>query len=196
MNEAAPAARSQKKKRTPAGSRRAALGNALAVFIVFIAFYLIIILFAAGTIYYSVRLVYDEKVLHKLTAEAANNEYGLYIPFSYLTEIGSFGLAADGDDVTLFIIGTDNRIRCTKNSSLIVINDNPIRISAPILYGDEDYLIPMVLIENYITGINVEYDEKLMICSVSSAIGKTNVALKLLLPEEMKPADFRRTFSS
>lgn len=202
MNEAAPAARSQKKKRKPAGSRRAALGNALAVFIVFIAFYLIIILFAAGTIYYSfkgtaknteiysVRLVYDENVLHKLTAEAANNEYGLYIPFSYLTEIGSFGLAADGDDVTLFIIGTDNRIRCTKNSSLIVINDNPIRISAPILYGDEDYLIPMVLIENYITGINVEYDEKLMICSVSSAIGKTNVALKLLLPEEMKPADF------
>lgn len=202
MNETAPAAKPQAKKARPAGKKRAALGNALAVLIVFIAFYLIILLFAAGTIYYSfkgtaknteiysVRLVYDEKVLHKLTAEAANNEYGLYIPFSYLTEIGSFGLAADGDDVTLFIIGTDNRIRCAKNSSLIIINDNPIRISAPILYGDDDYLIPMVLIENYITGINVEYDEKLMTCSVSAAIGKTNVALKLLLPEEMKPATF------
>ena len=93
MNEAAPAARSQKKKRKPAGSRRAALGNALAVFIVFIAFYLIIILFAAGTIYYSfkgtaknteiysVRLVYDEKVLHKLTRKPPTTNTGFISPF-------------------------------------------------------------------------------------------------------------------
>ncbi|MBQ3230014.1 MAG: hypothetical protein IJO64_03280 [Clostridia bacterium] len=176
--------------------------QALAYFIVFLAFYIVITLFVGGLIIYSfndtaknteiysIGIVYGEKTLHKIDAQDANNEYGLYIPFSYLTEIGSFGIAGSGDDVTLFIIGTDNRIECKKNSSLIVINDNPIRISAPILYQNDEYMIPVVLLENYINGIDVTYDDEKMVCSVASDIGKTNVALKLLLPDEMEKSYF------
>jgi hypothetical protein len=174
----------------------------LAVLIVFLAFYLIITLFVAGLIYYSfnstadnteiysLNVIYDERVLHKSSAQTANNEYGLYVPFSYLADIANFGIAGDGDDITLFIIGTENNIRCTKNSSLIVINDNPIRISSPILQENGDYLIPIVLIENYINGIDVTYDNDKMICRVTNDLGKSDIALKLLLPEDMKPADF------
>lgn len=182
--------------------RRNKFAQIMAVLIVFLAFYLAISLFIALSIYYSfnstaknteiysLNVVYDETVLYKMEAQEANNEYGLYIPFSYLSEIGAFGLAGDGEDVTLFLIGTDNRIECTKNSSLVVINDNPIRISAPILYEENEYLIPIVLVENYINGIDVIYDNEAMICSVSSDLGKTDVELKLLLPEDMDGAYF------
>ncbi len=191
-----------KKRRRSSG----AFTQILAVLILFLAFYLIITLFIAGLIYYSfnttaknteiysLNVVYDETTLHKMAAEDANNEYGLYIPFSYLSEIGAFGLAGDGDEVTLFLIGTDNRIECTKNSSLIVINDNPIRISAPILYENGEYLIPVMLLENYVNGINITYDDEKMTCSVSSDAGKTDIALKLLLPESIKSAYFPESY--
>ena len=174
----------------------------LAVFIVFLAFYLAISLFIAGSIYYSfnstakntdiysLNVIYDEKVVNKAGAQAVNNEYGLFVPFSYLSNIANIGLAGDDDNVTLFIIGTDNAIKCTKNSSLIVINDNPIRISAPLLYENGDYLIPIVLIENYINGIDVVYDDEEMICKVINDIGKSDIELTLHLPEEMEKADF------
>lgn len=191
-----------KKRRRSSG----AFTQLLAVLIIFLAFYLIITLFIAGLIYYSfnstaknteiysLNVVYDEKVLHKVAAEDSNNEYGLYIPFSYLSEIGAFGLAGDGDEVTLFLIGTDNRIECTKNSSLIVINNNPLRISAPILYENGDYLIPVMLLENYVNGINVTYDDEKMTCSVSSDLGKTDISLKLLLPEPIKASYFPESY--
>ena len=190
--------KSAKKRKRSAGSAT----QFLAVFIVFLAFYLVITLFIAGLIFYSfnstaknteiysLNVVYDETILHKTSAENANNEYGLYIPFSYLSEIASFGIAGDGDDVTLFIIGTDNRIECTKNSSLIIINENPIRISAPILYENGEYLIPVVLLENYVNGINISYDDEKMICRVATDVGKTKVSLKLLLPESVNAAYF------
>ncbi len=182
--------------------RRNKFAQIMAVLIVFLAFYLAISLFIVLSIYYSfnttaknteiysLNVVYDETVLYKMDAQEANNEYGLYIPFSYLSEIGAFGIAGDGEDITLFLIGTDNRIECTKNSSLVVINDNPIRISAPILYEENEYLIPIVLVENYINGIDVLYDDEKMVCSVSSDLGKADVELKLLLPEDMDGAYF------
>lgn len=174
----------------------------LAVFIVFLAFYLAISLFIAGSIYYSfnstaknteiysLNVIYDETVVFKAGASTVNNEYGLYIPFESLSSIANIGLAGDGDDVTMFIIGSDNRIQCTKNSSLVVINDNPVRISAPVLYENGDYLIPVLLVENYINGIDVIYDDEEMICKVVNDIGKSDIELTLHLPEEMKKADF------
>ena len=174
----------------------------LAVLIVFLAFYLVITLFVGGLILYSfnstaknteiysLNVVNNDKVLHKIAAKEANNEYGLYLPFSYLSEIASFGLAGDGEDVTLFVIGTENRIECTRNSSLIIINENPVRISSPILYEDGEYLIPISLLENYVTGLSVTYDETKMICSVAPKDGKPKVALTLLLPEDMEQAYF------
>ncbi len=219
--ESLPSAQQQPKKRKPtqqqlrdARNRRIKnnLSSMVAVLIVFLGFYLVFSLVGAGLVYYSfhstaknddtyaLNVVYDETVLHKIDEEEANNEYGLYVPFEYLAEIGTFGLAGDGDDVTLFIIGTDNRIKCTKNSSLIVINDNPIRISSPILYeeweeGKTDYLIPISLLENYINGIEVSYDKETMVCSISSSLTKADVSLSLLLPDPAEapyfPEDYK-----
>lgn len=191
----------QKKKRKNNSGRASAV---VAYLIVFLVFYLIISLFVAGLVLYSfydtadnteiysLSVVYDEKQIYSLKANDANNEYGLYMPFTQLAEIGSFGLAGDGDKYSLFIIGTDNRIEGTVNSSLVVINDNPVRISAPILYDSElkDYMIPIVLIENYINGIDVSYDDEKMVCAVSSSLSKANVSLKLLLPQGMANAYF------
>lgn len=198
QNKEAIAKKAAKKRRRS----KSAFTQFLAVFIVFLAFYLVITLFVGGLILYSfystaknteiysLNVVYDERVLHKVTAQDANNEYGLYVPFSYLSEIASFGLAGDGEDVTLFLIGTENRIECTRNSSLIIINENPVRISSPILYEDGEYLIPISLLENYVNGISISYDDDKMICSVAPTGGKTDVSLTLLLPEDMEAAYF------
>ena len=182
----------------------------LAFVIVLLIAYAVIMLLIVGWVYYtyndtaknteiySVRVVYDDNTLHTINAQTANNEYGLYVPFSYLSEICAFGIAGDGEDVTMFIIGTDNRIQFRKNSSLIVINDNPIRISAPLLTRESDgeFLIPVVLLENYMNGIDVYYDRDKMICYISSGAEKTDVALKLLLPEEMEPAYFPESYKT
>ncbi len=200
---AKPNPNAQKKKRKRKNNSGRA-SSVIAFLIVFLAFYLIISLFVVGLVLYSfydtadnteiysLSVVYDEKQIYSLKANDANNEYGLYMPFTQLAEIGSFGLAGDGDKYSLFIIGTDNRIEGTVNSSLVVINDNPIRISAPILYDSElnDYMIPIVLIENYINGIDVSYDNEKMVCAVSSSLSKANVSLKLLLPQGMANAYF------
>ena len=174
----------------------------LAVLIVFLAFYFAISLFIAGSIYYSfnstaknteiysLNVLYDETVVYKADATTVNNEYGLYIPFEQLSAIANIGLAGDGDEVTMFLIGSDNRIECTKNSSLVVINDNPVRISAPILYESGDYLIPVLLIENYVNGIDVVYDDEKMVCQVINDVGKSDIELTLHLPVEMEKADF------
>ena len=182
--------------------RKSILGQLFAFFIVFLALYLLFTLLIVGSVWYSfnstaenteiysLKLVYDETTLHKMDAETANNEYGLYVPFTYLSEIGSFGIAGDGETVTLYLIGTENRIECTKNSSLVVINDNPIRIASPILYEEGEYLIPVLLIENYINGIDVVYNNEEMICSIVADAGKSDIELKLLLPEDMDNAYF------
>lgn len=206
--QATPTASSERKKKIvkkAAKKRRRssfAFTQIVAVLIVFLAFYLAISLFIAGSIYYSfnttaknteiysLNVIYDETVVFKAGAQNVNNEYGLYVPFENLSSIANIGLAGDGDELTLFIIGTDNRIECTRNSSLIVINDNPVRISAPILYDNSDYLIPIVLIENYINGIDVLYDDEEMICKVINDIGKSDIELTLHLPKEMDKADF------
>ena len=186
--------------------RKVSFSSIIAVLIVFLAFYLILSLLVAAFVLYSfhntaesddtygINIIYDETKLYSLDAEEANNEYGLYIPFEYLAEIGSFGLAGDGDDVTLFIIGTDNRIKCTKNSSLVVINNNPIRISSPILYENNEYFIPVVLVEKYVNGIDVTYDSEKMMCNISSDLSKNDVALTLLLPEDMEAAYFPESY--
>ncbi|MBE6692290.1 MAG: hypothetical protein E7586_03020 [Ruminococcaceae bacterium] len=206
--EKTPQKLTQKQMRSAAKKRRrrGAFGTAVAVFIVFSALYLLFILLGSGILLYSfysnpknedifsLSVIYDEQVLHNMDSDEANNDYGLYIPFEYLSEIGNFGLAGEGDDVTLFIIGTDNRIKCTKNSSLVVINNNPIRISAPILYEEEDYLIPVSLLENYVNGIDVTYDTEKMVCKVSSDLSKADVSLKILLPEAMEAAYFPESY--
>ncbi len=186
--------------------RRNNFSSALAVFIVFLGFFLVFSLITVGFIYYSfhntakkddtytLKIVYDENVLHTIEEEDANNEYGLYVPFEYLAEISSLGLAGEGDNVTMFIIGTDNRIKCAKNSSLVVINDNPIRISSPILYKDGDYLIPVSLLENYIKGVDVTYDKEKMVCSISSDVKKSDISLSILLPDSMAAPYFPESY--
>ncbi len=186
--------------------KRISGASIVAGLILFLAAYLLLSLLVAGFIIYSfnggaenddiysVKVFYDDNKLYDLSTEDANNEYGLYIPFEYLAEISSFGLAGNGDKVSLFIIGTDNRIECTRNSSLVIINDNPVRISSPILYENGDYLIPVTLIENYINGIQVSYDGEDMVCSISAGVNKTNIALNLLLPDPMNAAYFPESY--
>ncbi len=194
---------SQPQKRVKEARASGRFSGFLAVLIVFLAFYLAITLFIGGLIIYSfndtaknteiysLNVVFDDRIVHKQSAAKANNEYGLYVPFSYLQEIGTFGIAGDGDEATLFIVGTDNRIECTINSSLMIINDNPVRISAPLLYEEGDYLIPIVLFENYINGIEINYDDKKMVCSLVSDADRSDIELKLLLPEALAAGNFR-----
>ena len=68
----------------------------------------------------------------------------------------------------------------------------PHGVSNPVFHKNEngDYLIPIVLIENYINGIDVVYDDEEMICKVINDIGKSDIELTLHLPEEMEKADF------
>ena len=107
-----------------------------------------------------------EKTLFSYTAARANNSYGLYLSYRDLAQYCDFGIAGDDSQVTLFLSEKDS-IVCYRNSSLLSVNGNTVRISAPVLFEEDDYLLPVSLFESYLTGVTVTYDTAKKVCHVS-----------------------------
>ncbi len=173
----------QKKRSLSAGEKRGAQ-LLLAILTVALVLYVIAVLIIAGFLWYSFGTTPKNTTLYKLqvlesdgktkvetySVNQANNRYGLYIPYSILAEPCSFGVAGDGEQVTLFLPGPEGEmgsILCSRDSSLIRINGSPVRLASPVLFEGEDYLLPVSLLENYITGLTVRYNDEEKLCSVT-----------------------------
>lgn len=185
-----------KRKPSPAKKQRITV-----VLTLFLTLYLVISLFIASYIYfsfdkesknadiYSLQLKHDEKRIHTFDSKEVNNSYGLYVPYQKLSDVCNLSIVGDSDTVIIMISPDCGTIKCTKDSSLIYINNNPVRVSAPVLFGKNDYLIPIELIDLYFIGVDVAYNNDKMLCIISTAT-KSPITLKMQLPTELEKTYF------
>ncbi len=204
-----PAGRPAKKRKTGAspkkparrltpGERRGAQ-KLLAVLVVAVLLYLLLMMIIAFLVWYSFETPAESEALYSLqivtavdkkriasySVEQANNSYGLYLHYADLAPLCGFGVAGDEEQVTLFLPGdglTTDSIVCNRNSSLIQVNGNSVRLSSPILFSGDDYLLPVSLFETYLSGLEITYDDEKQTCTVT--VPETLVfSLKLHKPE-------------
>ena len=186
----------KKKSRMSAHEKRGAemvLAIALLSLALYVVLMLLIVFFvwysfstpSTGNSLYSLEVVDAEtdKRLFNYSAGRANNSYGLYLSYRDLSDYCDFGIAGDDSQITLFLSEKDSII-CYRNSSRLSVNGNTVRISSPILFEEDDYLLPVSLFETYLTGVTVTYDTSKKICRV--AIPENPVfALTMDRPEAM-----------
>jgi len=113
---------------------------------------------------YSVEGYLGETKVFTVPSSRATNSYGLYIPFSTLTKLCPMSIAGDKDAVAIILPESGDYIKCFSNSSSIWVNDAPCRLSAPVLFEEQDWLIPVEMLE-YINGITVTHGEN-RVCTV------------------------------
>lgn len=146
---------------------------------------------------YSLRIVTEADGERKVsyTVGQANNSYGLYLRYSDLAPLCDFGIAGDEEYVTLYLppegqVGNEKSDSVTfcRNSSLIYVNGNPVRLSSPILFEGTDYLLPVSLFEGYLSGLDITYNEEDRLCVVTVP-EKLSFSLKLHKPVEASQCD-------
>jgi hypothetical protein len=72
----------------------------------------------------------------------------------------------DNNNVVIIIRPSNDRIEINNNSSLVYINENAVRLSNPVIFQINEYLLPVELVETYLNGISVSYDNKNHICTM------------------------------
>ena len=202
------APKAKKKSRLSESEKRGAQ-TLMAILVVALGFYLLIVLIIALLVWYSVSTPAESPTLYSVrivtesdgqrqasySAEEANNSYGLYLRYSDIAPLCEFGIAGDGDRITLYLpgdglVGNPDQecIVLSKNSSLVEVNGNFVRLAAPVLFEGEDYLLPVSLFETYLLGLNVEYDDESNLCIVTVP---ERLSFRLLLhrPKEAEPPD-------
>ena len=207
--QAQPASAPSKKKRRLTESEKRGAQTLLAILTVAAGIYLLVVLIRALLVWYSfstpsesptlysVRVVTesDGKRQASYSAEEANNSYGLYLRYSDIAPLCEFGIAGDGDRITLYLPGNglvgnpdQECIVLSKNSSLIEVNGNLVRLSAPVLFEGDDYLLPISLFETYLLGLKVDYDQENNLCQITVP---ESLTFRLLLhrPKEAEPPD-------
>lgn len=189
------------KRSLSAGEKRGAQ-MLFAILLVAAAIYVVIVLIIALFVWYSFGSLSENTTLYALrvmdsdgetriasySVEEANNRYGLYVPYSVLAPHCSFGVAGDSEQVTLYLPDAGDStgsILCNRDSSLIEINGSPVRLSAPILFDGNDYLLPVSLFEGYLSGLEITYDDEKQICTLTIP-AKPAFSLKL---HRAEPAD-------
>lgn len=199
---------SKKRSRLTESEKRGAQ-TLLAILTVAFGIYLLIVLIIALLVWYSFSTPSESPTLYSIrvvtesdgkrqasySPEEANNSYGLYLRYSDIAPLCEFGIAGDGDRITLYLPGNglvgnpdQECIVLSKNSSLVEVNGNLVRLSAPVLFEGDDYLLPVSLFETYLLGLDVDYDEEENLCTVTVPEA---LSFRLLLhrPKEAEPPD-------
>lgn len=192
----------KKKRSLSAGEKRGAQ-MLLAILFVAAMTYLVLVLIIALLVWYSFGTLSENTTLYALnildsdgetriasySVEEANNRYGLYIPYSDLAPLCGFGVAGDSEQITIYLPdagGSTGSILCNRDSSLVEINGNSVRLSSPILFEGDDYLLPVSLFESYLSGLNIAYNDEKQLCTLTVP-AKPAFSLKLHRPEPADP---------
>lgn len=192
-------AQAQKRKRSLSAGEKRGAQMLLAILLVALTIYLAAVLIIAFFIWYSFGTLSENTTLYALrvlesdgetriasySVEQANNRYGLYVPYSVLAPVCSFGVAGDSEQVTLYMPdagGSTGSILCNRDSSLVEINGSSVRLPAPVLFEGNDFLLPVSLFETYLSGLDVAYDSETQICTLTVPATPA-FSLKLHRPE-------------
>ena len=193
----------QKQKHSLSAREKRGAQMLLAILFVAAVIYVVLVLIIAFFLWYSFGTLSNNTTLYALrvmesdgetriasfSVEEANNRYGLYIPYSTLAPLCDFGIAGDGEQVTIYLPDAGGRIGsilCHRDSSLVEINGSSVRLSAPVLFEGDDYLLPVSLFESYLSGLDVSYDDDKQICSLTIPANPV-FSLKLHRPEPATP---------
>ncbi len=178
----------------------------LVILSLFLTFYIVISLVVGvwvlisfnsvhGKVLYGVRTVtYNSKnresVLTSSTADQSNFGYGLYVRADDLRELCGFSVAGDRKKLTVVLPGGGDYMECFAGSSVVVINGTRARLSQPVLYISGSFYFPMILAEEYLTGLRIEYSEKEKLCRISLENGEDTV-LGFRFKQTRSPAKVR-----
>lgn len=188
----------KKKKRRTGSVFFAVLITFLTLFMLFslIAALLIAVLFYSGSSsggLYSVVLRKDGTRTSSISASNANNQYGLYVPYSHISKIADISIVGDDKKITLICLPSGGTVTCSADSTLIYVNGSAARLSAPIMYTGSDWLLPAEMFENYIFGIDVTFDESKHICTIEHS-SKSELTLKMAGTKEMECPYFPESY--
>ncbi len=204
-----PSGKPQKKKSRLTESEKRGAQTLLAILFVAGVLYVLIVFIIALLVWYSFSTPAESPTLYSLqvvtesndqrrasySAEEANNSYGLYLRYSDIAPLCEFGIAGDGDRITLYLPGNglvgnpdQECIVLSRNSSLVEVNGNLVRLSSPVLFEGDDYLLPVSLFETYLLGLDVKYDQEENLCTITVP-EKLSFFLRLHRPKEAAPPD-------
>ena len=137
---------------------------------------------------YSVEGYLGEKRIFTVSAANASTSYGLHIPFSTLTKLCPMSIAGDKDSVAIILPETGDYIKCFSNSSSVWVNDSPCRLSSPVLFEENDWFIPVELLE-YINGLKVVYGDD-RVCTITLPSEDTVLSASHSLPVGIDNIEF------
>lgn len=204
-----PAKPPKKQKRTLSAGERRGMQTLFAILFVAGIIYLFSVIIIALFVWYSFSTPAESETLYALevvtedggqekvsySVAQANNSYGLYLRYSDIAPLCGFGIAGDGEQITMYLpsetpVSNDEReyVTFNRNSSLIYVNGNSVRLPAPVLFEGDDYLLPVPLFESYLHGLTVGYDEEEKLCTVTVP-EKLSFTLKMHKPEEAVQCD-------
>ncbi len=128
-------------------------------------------------------VVADDKggTLYKLSASRADINGVEYISASALAKLYKFTLAGDKNEVTLHFHNINQSLSLFKDSAVVEMNGEKIRLGAKIVFTN-DYYIPLELIENYFNGAIIERNEGRGLITVSQN-NTADFYLRLQLPQ-------------
>ena len=116
-----------------------------------------------------------ETVVTSASAKESNFGYGLYISADDLDKLCGFSFAGDKEKLTVIIPGSGDYMECYSGSSVVMINGTRIRLSQPVLNISGKFYFPVILAEEYLTGLKIEYSENDKLCRISLENGEDTV---------------------
>ena len=128
----------------------------------------------------------DGKAVYELEADRANINGVEYISASALSSLYKFTLAGDKNEVTLHFHNLKQSISLFKDSAVVEMNGENIRLGAKIIFTN-DYYIPLELIENYFNGAIIERDGDKGVITLSQN-NEVDFYLRLQKPQLTTPA--------
>lgn len=127
-----------------------------------------------------------EKVITSAGSDVSNRGYGLYISAADLDQLCDLSFAGDDKKLTVILPGGKEFFECFADSSSVIINGTGVRLAYPVLYSGGTYYFPVMLVEEYITGIKIVYGEKDKWCRISLENGD-DTALGLRFKQTVAP---------
>lgn len=189
-------ARTVPKKKLKTSKLRAAL-------VIFLTFYLALMLITVSfflLVLYrteksenamSLKVTYQDGKSSAYDADDVYFNDTLYIPYTELDNLCDFIITGDKDRITLIVRTGDDYCTLYNNSQFMYVGNVPFRLTAPVVFSDDDYYIPIEVIENYMVGLDIVYDNDKDICTVSldgsnkiTFVGKYQTS-----PEAIKESD-------
>jgi len=85
-------------------------------------------------------------------------------------------------------------LTCKHNSTLIYVNGSAARLSVPVIFVEDDFLLPIEIFENYVFGIDIVYNDKTKVCTLSRTASSPDLRLKMAPTAELTKTDFPESY--